>query len=304
MGIKKLFILGAAILLAASSVCAETEVSVGGLIEVSYEKAEDEKGNLGVDAEIGIEAKLNEQVSGAILLKPAEEEIGDILDEAIITLENFSQAPISITAGKTGMPFGVFESHLISDPYTKEVGDICWEIGGVVGVFGNYAKEPVKVSLALYDSTIEEEPVAFACQLSASPAEGLTIGASYRNQKGEDGADTNTLADLSAMAQYAAGPVTIDVEYSGAMTREKDEPKPSAYSAGLSYQATEPLELAVRYDGFNDDDDTVTSPESRIGAGLNYTFLEVATLSAEIGNTKPEKDDSTTDFAAKLAIEF
>jgi len=303
---RKIFILFALLGISlGQQVYAEAEINVGGLIEIGYEKTGDEKGNLGAgDIEVGIEAKLNEQVSGAILLRPDVPE--EILDEATITLENFSQAPISITTGKTVMPFGVFESHLLSDPWTKEVGDICWEIGGVVGVIGSYAKEPVEVSLALYDCCDNKEPCGIAGMITVAPMENFSASLSYRSQK-EDEDDTTTpittidMGDVSVAATYAAGPVTVDVEYSAAIKREGDEPKPSAYSAGLAYQATEPLELALRYDGFDDGDDNTAS---RIGAGINYTLFEMATLSAEIGSTKPEEDDSKTDYAAKLAIEF
>jgi hypothetical protein len=290
----------------------DVEVSVSGLIEVGYEKVGDEKGNLRAgDIEIGIEAKLNKQVSGAVLLRPDAEAKanGDILDEATITLEDFNEAPISITAGKTVMPFGVFNSHLISDPWTKEAaigteGDtISWEINQV-GVIGSYAKEPVKISLGLYDSTIDEEPTAFAAQVSLVAAEKLTIGGSYRNQKGE-GRGTNTLADISAMAQYATDPITVEIEYCKAVTREENKPKPSAYSVGLAFQATDkPIELALRYDGLNDDNENTISSKSRIGIGFNYTLFDAATLSAEVGSTKPEEGKSKTDYAAKLAIEF
>jgi hypothetical protein len=287
-------------LAAVSFVYAEKpEVNIGGLIEVGYEKIGDDPGNLRVgDIEVSIDAKLNENISGNILLRPDTPD--EILDETTISLET---APISITAGKTVMPFGVFESHLISDPWTKENEILVWETNQV-GVIGAYSKPPVEISLALYDSTKDEEPVSFALQVSLTPVEEITIRGSYRNQKGEDGVGTNTLTDIGAYFQFASGPVTVDIEYCGATTREKNEPKPSAYSIGLSYQVSEPLEFALRYDSLNDDDDNIILPKSRIGVGMNYTLFDAAIISVEVGSTKPEKGGSKTDYAAKLVVKF
>ena len=282
-------------------VFAEIEVGVEGLIEVGYEKVGDESGNLSAgDIEISIDAKLNEEVSAHILLRPDTPE--EILDEATISLEGFSKALLSITAGKCVMPFGVFESHLISDPWTKENSLLTWEINKV-GIIGSYHKESLEFSLALYDSSSEEEPAALAAQVSAVPVEGLTLGASYRNQKGDE-EGTDVLADLSVMAQYAPGLMTIDLEYCLASDRENGEPKPSAYAVSLAYQVNEPLKLALRYDGLSDDDDTTISPESRIGIGINYALFEVATLSVEYGSIESEEGDRESSYAAKLAVEF
>ena len=49
---------------------------------------------------------------------------------------------------------------------------------------------------------------------------------------------------------------------------------------------------------------SVTSPESRIAGGINYTLFDAATISCEVGSTKPEEGESKTNYAAKLAIEF
>jgi hypothetical protein len=121
---------------------------------------------------------------------------------------------------------------------------------------------------------------------------------------GEDGVGINTLADLHGYIQYAGGAATVDLEYCGAVIREDNEPKPSAYSFSLAYQLSEPLEIALRYDGFDDDDSSTLQSTSRIGAGFNYTLFEAATLSIEYGRTEEKNDDYQNEYLAKLAIEF
>jgi hypothetical protein len=254
-------------LTAVSFVYAEKpEVNIGGLIEVGYEKVGDDPGNFKAgDIEVSIDAKLNENVSGNVLLRPDTPD--EILDEVTITLENFSPAPISVTAGKTVMPFGVFETHLISDPWTKENELICWEIN-TVGVIGSYAHKMGEVAVALYDSSDLEDPSALAVQLSIMPTDGVTLGASFMSYYEDGEKEAFEYADLSGMVKVALGKVTIDGEYSGATKREEDMPRPSACSVGLAFHVSKPLELAVRYDGLSDDNENTISPESRIGAGF------------------------------------
>ncbi len=129
---KRIWIILVLVIVLISPVFADVKTSVGGLIEVGYEKIEKEKGKMSAgDIEVAIEAKLNDKISGNVLLRPdAEaENNGDILDEVGITLENFSQMPVSLYVGKVVMPFGVFNSHLISDPWTLE-NDIIRILGG------------------------------------------------------------------------------------------------------------------------------------------------------------------------------
>lgn len=277
---------------------ADVEAGVGGLIEIYYEKIGDEPSNLGAgDIEVNINAKLSDKVTGNILLRPDTPD--EILEEATITLENFSQMPISITAGRTVMPFGAFNSHLITDPVTLENDLVTWETYAV-GVIGGYAHKKAEVACAFYDSSNRKNVGAFAGRISLCPKDGLTFGGSYKicfENESEH-------ADLSGMAEVIIGQVTIDAEYCEVTKRENDKPKPSAYSLGLAYRATEPLELALRYEELKDDDDRATSSEARIGVGLNLSLFEAVTISLEVGSTKPEEGDSKTDYGIKLATEF
>lgn len=298
---KRIWIISSLVIALISPVFADVKTRVGGLIEVGYEKIEKKKGNMSVgDIDVAIEVKLNDKISGNVVLRPdAEaENNGDILDEVGITLENFSQAPVSFYIGKAVMPFGVFNSHLISDPWTKENDVICWEINQV-GLIGSYNKERANFNLAIYNSPADEKLSAIATVGSLSVIEGFTIGAGYRNKTG-----TNTFSDVSGMAEYVTGPVTADFEYCGATKRGSDEPKPSAYLVGLTYKIKEPLEIALRYDGFKDDDKNAISSRNRIGIGVNYILFEESTLSLEYGKTKSEEGDNHSSYSAKLAIEF
>ncbi|MEA3546081.1 MAG: LbtU family siderophore porin [Thermodesulfobacteriota bacterium] len=75
--------------------------------------------------EIGLDAQISEWSSAHILLLYEEGEEDDhvIVDEGTITLGNMDKFPLYLTAGKMYVPFGCFETNMISDPLTLEMGE-------------------------------------------------------------------------------------------------------------------------------------------------------------------------------------
>jgi opacity protein-like surface antigen len=108
----------------------------------------------------------------------------------------------------------------------------------------------------------------------------------------------------------------VDAEYITALAREKgdngEENKESAWFVGLTYPATAELELAGRYEVFDDDvrGDQDEVVKYRYLAGFNYAVSDFATFSFEYRYTEFEKE-SESDAAAdlnelffQLALEF
>jgi hypothetical protein len=105
-------------------------VSFSGLVEVETNFIEDDyEGNDESDislatVELGIDADLHKYVSGHILLLWEEDETEPMdVDEGYFTLGNTEFFPVYFQAGKMYVPFGNFESHMISDPLTLELGE-------------------------------------------------------------------------------------------------------------------------------------------------------------------------------------
>ena len=75
--------------------------------------------------EIGLDAQISEWSSAHILLLYEEGEEDDhvIIDEGTITLGNMDKFPLYLSAGKMYVPFGSFETNMISDPLTLEMGE-------------------------------------------------------------------------------------------------------------------------------------------------------------------------------------
>jgi hypothetical protein len=105
-------------------------VTLSGLVEVEANFIEDDfEGNDESDivlatVELGIDVDLHRYVSGHILLLWEEDETEPVdVDEGYITLGNTEFFPVYLQAGKMYVPFGNFETHMISDPLTLELGE-------------------------------------------------------------------------------------------------------------------------------------------------------------------------------------
>ncbi|HIE07807.1 MAG TPA: LbtU family siderophore porin, partial [Desulfarculaceae bacterium] len=105
-------------------------ISIGGLVEVEVGFAEDYDGNDESDITLAtmaldIDIDLHKYVKAHILLLWEEDDTEPVdLDEAYILLGNTEYFPLYIQAGKLYVPFGNFESNMISDPLTLELGEV------------------------------------------------------------------------------------------------------------------------------------------------------------------------------------
>lgn len=123
-------------------------VEISGLVELEMNATdsditdEDSSDITLATVELGIDATLSEWSSGHLLLLYEEGEESDhiIIDEGTITIGNMEKFPAYLTAGKMYVPFGSFESNMISDPLTLEIGEtgdsavqIGFESGGFYG---------------------------------------------------------------------------------------------------------------------------------------------------------------------------
>ena len=103
-------------------------LEIGGVIELEavYESPYDEDNTTDAavaTVELGIAAEIHDWVGGEIVLLHEEDEDPDVaVDAATLTIGPL-EGPWSFTGGKQYLPFGVFESTLISDPLTLEIGE-------------------------------------------------------------------------------------------------------------------------------------------------------------------------------------
>ena len=325
------------------------KLSFSGAIELDYSYAND--GNIGDNTvndstsdldigtvELGIEAAFHEYVTGNFILKGEALDTDDdriFWDEATISIQK-EGFPIYFVGGKKGQPFGMFESHLINNPITQD----CYEIAKTGATIG-YSAESLGVDISVtiyrgevlmahlveaeYGFTRDNSPTyaetddvsSYVGNITISPFEDLIVAAFYDSEPGDG--DRNETAGMSV--HYEIGKVTLDAEYIAALSREKHftdnkEYNESAWFAATAFQAIDPLEIAARYEAFNDD---ITGEQDghltdRYSIGFTYTLFEndsfATNLMGEyrISNYEKESgsiaDDKLNEAFLKLAIEF
>jgi len=297
----------------------------GGLIEI--EAAADNNDQDGdsssitlATVELGLDAKINEYISGHLLMlfeenstEPAE------LDEATITIS----LPRSgeLTLGKIYLPFGVFNSHLITDPQTLELGEIS-ERSALL----RYAVGAFQFSAAIYSGdTVKSRKSKlrdYTASIIATPNKWLNFGISYISNIADSNADLtrangpgsstkDNVSGTSAFLNLTRNQWGLNLEYLGANRHfsaaaldsdgDGKGERPVTYNIELAYAMSKRMEFAARLEGNKDFFDF---PERQYGTALTYAFCENVSVSLEYLHGK-YKDNGNRDLVtAQLAIVF
>ena len=311
-------------------------ITLSGVIEVEagYEKnGEDSSDIVVATVEVGIDAQIVKHVSGHILFlyEIDEDETPFDVDEAIISINGEDVVPLYLNAGQMYLPFGNFESHMISDPVTLELGETRES-----AVVAGFATDWIDISAGVFNGDINETgkddkiESYIACAVFTLPENtvanfGLRAGASYISNIGDsdslegiikDDLELETIKDyvpgysafvsisvldrfffnaeyLTAADEFAAGELSFDGE---------QEFKPSTWYAEVAVGIIEDLEIAAHYAESDDCDDVL--PENRYGAAITYGLFESTSLGLEYLHNEFENDDETDIVTAQLAIEF
>jgi hypothetical protein len=219
------------------------------------------------------------------------------LDEAIATLKSL-QVPIYAIGGKTVMPFGVFEDHLIEGTITEDLYEIDeWgatlsfnpDFYGLDISFSVYRDAQVIENLQNEDThdfragrQKEDSFRSFIANVTLEPIEDtLNLSAFYNSEPGDG--DRNQSIGGAFTLNY--GKFTLDAEYITALEREEgdneEENKENARVVGLAFDLLDSLQLATRYEVLDDDTrgDQDEVLDYRIVAGFNYSLLDLADFS-------------------------
>jgi hypothetical protein len=258
------------------------------------------------------------------------------LDEAVVTLKA-PWIPLYVIGGKTVMPFGVFEDHLIEGTLAEDLYEID-EWGATLGwapdfygldiSFSIYADASIMDNLHDFDThefrpshNKEDKFSSYIANVTLEPVEDtLTVSAFYNSEPG-DGRRNKSIGGAFTLNFWK---FILDTEYITSLQRENgengEENKESTAVVGLAFDALDSLQLATRYEAFDDDnpDDQDEVLDCRFIAGFNYFFLDQvdisplkdAAFSFEYRFSKYEREkgseaaDSQKMLQFQLAIEF
>lgn len=278
--------------------------------------------------EVGVEAQINDYVSGNVLFLYEDDE-NVAVDEALIAIDGNEKCPFGLTAGKLYVPFGNFESHMISDPLTLDIGEtretalqIDFESHGAYG------------SAFIFNGDVDEADdtddhinnfganAGFAME---SDAISLDIGLSYINNlidadgwedllEEEELGLSEFTAGMGAYAIFTTGPVTFIAEYVTALDdlvwldadgAAINEDAISAWNVEAGYGfalAGKATTVAVGYQ--STDNAYNRLPETRYVGSFGIGIYDKTTVAVEYLHDIFENDDEADVLTLQLAIEF
>jgi predicted porin len=231
------------------------------------------------------------------------------LDEAIFTMK-CPLVPLYFTGGKTVLPFGVFEDHLIVGTLMEELYEVD-TVGATLGFTPDFYGLDLSITVYRGEDIIEnledfgthdrggreegDDVSSFIANVTLEPVEDmLTFSVFYDSEPG-DGRRNQTMGGAFTLDVWK---FSLDAEYITALEREKgdngEENKDSAWVVGLALQPIEsvPLEFAIRYEDFDDDQsggqDEVL--DYRYVAGFSYKW---ATFFFEYDYWKYERESGS-----------
>jgi hypothetical protein len=305
------------------------KLTLGGLVEIEASRDENDKTGDTSDivlatVQLGLDAEINERVTAHIQLLWEEDDTEPIdMDEGTITY----QAPgnLSVIAGKMYIPFGVFNSHFISDPIVLELGETN-ETAAMV----NYVEGPAEVSIGVFNGSVDDggddqiqdyfANVTVSLKGIVPLLDVADLGAYYTSNIGDSDTMTATIGTTSVQETIPAfggfieasyGPYSLYAEY----IRAKEEfevadldvngdgkgDKPEAFNIEAGYQLNPYTELAIKYEG---NKEMFNFPERQYGVALSYGLFYNVTAKVEALNGDYEDGNTRTLFTGQVAVEF
>lgn len=287
--------------------------------------------------ELGVDSELSDNVEAHLLLLYEEDENDDniAIDEGTITLKEICGTPLAITVGRLYVPFGEFNSHFLSDPFSSEMVET-----GKTALQIDFEHEILAASLALFKSGVvaaDEEGNHInniAARISSTTPEGalgegisLSAGASLvKNLADMDGIgdvigvdlDADELSDIplgvGVFTSIGLSGAFLECEFITAMgdfsgktaTDEKFESKPWALNVEIGYALKNlpiPIEVVAKFDRLHQGEDANID---RFGGAISTGFFdETAGLSIEFLRTDAGDESETENMVTfQLSVGF
>ena len=304
-------------------------VEIGGVIEIegAFENPSGESSTADLvvgTVELGVGVEVSDWVKGEVVLLWEEGEGLDV-DTASVTIGP-PEGAWSLTGGHLVLPFGVFETNLISDPVTLELGETkqtAFQVDASAGALSGSVFVFKGDNQIDGDDRIQGIGAAVGYSVETDSFE-LGLNLSYTNDLGDsdafEGGFMGRTAGLSASAMLTMGSVSVLGEYLGAMDTFGADyvafgdygAKPSAWMVEAAYGfelAGKEATLAASYQT-TDEALALELPKKRMLVGLSAEVMDGLSLGFEWArDTDYSIDDGGTgensdNFTVQLAAEF
>ncbi|SFM39257.1 porin [Ectothiorhodospira mobilis] len=331
---------GGVLALGAGNAQAQQDWDWGGTVELEAGWAEDYAGDSESDLnlatfELALEARLNEWVStrGVLLYEDEGPDSEVEVDEAVLSMVFPGGSGAYMDAGRQYVPFGRFDTGLVSDPLALELAETR-ETAAVLGWSG----ERVYGSVWAFAGDTRDELSnggANAGVLLPLGGGGLDLGVGYLTSLGDsdslqdlqaenlgpvDLADTSRVGAYNVYATARLGDLTLAGEYVAAdeafesrqLAFDGQGAEPAAWGLEVGYRLEDlarPVTLSAAVQG-SDEARALDLPETRYLAGVSVELMDRLGLAFEYAHDEDYDradggtGDSGQSAVVQLAAEF
>ena len=317
-------------------VMAEPTLEVSGAVEVEFNSGNDHTSIVSGDialatVEIGFDAKINDKVSAHILMLHEDDSTeSPTIDEGTISVAMDS---MFLNAGRMYIPFGNFESHMVSDPLTLELA----ETQEAAIEFG-FESDGLRASIYAFNGEADKNEVDsdvvddFGISISYSMKAGsidLNLGFDYINNMAETGGIEGSLISgnvedhtagtalhaiinmdaLTVIFEHVAASDdfdTADLQFNGGKASPSASNIEVAYTMDMSGRE---VTIALAQQSTADIDGSAL-PESRTLISVSTTVADDVAFAVEYSNANDYEvaDGGTGEsggmLTAQIAVEF
>lgn len=280
----------------------KSSTAIGGLIEVEAGFHDDGENNTSdislATVELGIEHEVNDKVSGSLLFLYEEGENDDqiAVDEAIISLQLNEQ--VGFDVGRMYVPFGQFDSFMISDPLTLEVAETQEEAALV-----RWEKDALAASAYVFkDDEDASDKIDDYGMNVAYDSEKFGAGIGYISDVNDKSDAEHSASGVTFHARGSFDPVTVIAEHVSVDTIA-DGSKPKATNLEVGFDLGKDRTIALAHQT-TDEAAGLDLPEKATSVSFSMPVYEGASFAAEY--MKHDRYDGGDDdiLTLQLAYEF
>lgn len=271
------------------SVFAETTLS--GLIEAEAIFLEDED-DTGITVELGIDHKVSEKVDAHVLFLHEQDQDDDIIvDEAVINLHPSEKTDIAI--GRLYVPFGSYDTHMVTDPVTLDIGESQEEAVQLSQKFGGITASAYvfKDKAEGANSKIDNGGLSLTYE-----SDRFTAGVGYLS----DVAD-HAISGINVHLALPLGSAKLIAEHTSLDTINDVDPSASHLEVGFDLGGDKVIAASYQK---TSDADLLDLPEEVVGVAYTMPVYKNTSIAAEYLRVTAY-DDTEEDVATlKVSYEF